>query len=850
MALYTSVQSGPFDVASTWDLNTVPGDGDQFNINYGHNVAVTGDIRPTNGFDNSNVYGKLHIQGSGCYLRMNGNLIVRNDNNYGQFFVEGQNSGGFFRMDPGSTLEMRGTNDDQHKLYLYSSNDRYVRMEIEGTNPNPKTTLSADADNHATTMSFTDASDFRNGDYIAVYKTVREGYDQYRYKSDEAFWIHDIDNNTVYFRHFVSPTATIQAFSGNRIVVDDADVFRKNQKIIFGTGSNRNVKTIINIGYGSNTILLDSNVSGSVVGEQLYRTGIEKQHFSGDDVLRMAAVLTENSDAGSNTITVNNTNGFSVGDLIMISNNDPDHDTNDTWDSVQDYTITNINTSTNVITFTSGYTSSSQTTLPYNAKTGIGSIIVNLSRDTKITGPSDTSYNDGSLQGSFIYRNNVGNANDYYCVLKIKNTFINLGPNNKNTTYGSISLQGHLAYSDLAYSGEVSEFEGNVITPTTRLSIQAMYQYRQHFLNYRNNVFYNTYSWAIYNNDYNQHTSYYNNIFCRTSVLRKHGHREYYEDTCYNYGIRLGNFMYFYNMYGTPQYLYSNYGLFMTGRPMYGERGVSYLNIKKCYFDYFKIWPYAYYSGSLITNNCWFGNKWDVTGDNGSNSKYLDDTVDITRVSYSDYYRNFNVDHTKHLNANFKKDFHIISNNSALKYWDKDERAWRVYIDQENSRNGILSTFYIPDNSVVRIKIDVKCHSSLTNYPELFLQGLSSMTRGFQTRKDLSGGELNSQDPSDAAEITEYTGFRDWIPYTAASKIDYETKTAVVPAFPFSYWLAVGVLVNNGGSGNAHRGWWEKDIVIKIENPTDMQFDPDINLGRTRKSIGNSLTETRTIWGG
>lgn len=849
MALYTSVQSGPFDVASTWDLNAVPGDADQFNISYGHAVAVSGDIRPSGGFDNSNIYGKLHIQGSGCYLRMNGNLIVRNDNNYGQFFVEGENSGGFFRMDPGSTLEIRGSVTEEHKLYVYRNNHRYVKMEIEGDNPGPETTLSADADNNTTTLSFTDASKFRAGDWINVYVVSRDGRDYNYYRSDEAFWIHDINGNTVYFRHFVSPSATITAFSGNKIVVDDADVFRINQKIIFGTEANRNVCTITAIASGSNTITLDASVAGSVVGEKVYRTGIEKQHFSGDDVIRMAAVLTADSNSGSNTITVNNTNGFKVGDIINIPNNNPDYDDHaGTWNQVQDFTITNINTTTNVITFTAGYTDTNQTTLPYSVKAGLGGIVANLTRNTKIKAP------DGATgQCSFIYSNNAGNTNDYYTALKIKNTEIILGPNNRNASYSAISLMGAFGHSTNSYTGVVFDFSGNVISAAHEdFGYYAIYLYANHYRHYRNNTFYNCRSWAVYQNDYNMQNSFFGNLFSRCGGgMDSRGHREYYEEHHYNYMIKVGNGRFIYNGYATPKNIYGEYYIFSTGRPFYADRTVRYLNIKKCYYDYYKFRGNTYYGDNIVTNNCWIGNAWDVTMDNGSNSKYLSDTIEISRVSYSDYYRNFDQNYITHLDANFKSDYTVITNNSALRYWDEIEKAWRVYVDKENSRNGFTNLIYVPDNSKVFIRASIKSHSSLTNYPQLFIQGLASMTRGFPYRKVI-GSELNSQSASDVAEITECTGFRDWIDFSSASKTNYETKSIIVPAFPFSYWLAIGILINNGSSGNAFRGWWEKDLIINVEKPNTSHVHVDTldSKMRRKKQVASTYEPRKIIWGG
>ena len=76
-------------------------------------------------------------------------------------------------------------------------------------------------------------------------------------------------------------------------------MFRVGQKIIFGTGSNRNIKTITDIGKNSNRITCNSAVSGSVAGEKVYRTGTEMYHASGASVQKIATHLTADSSSGT-----------------------------------------------------------------------------------------------------------------------------------------------------------------------------------------------------------------------------------------------------------------------------------------------------------------------------------------------------------------------------------------------------------------------------------------------------------------------------------------------------------------------------------------------------------------------
>ena len=130
------------------------------------------------------------------------------------------------------------------------------------------------------------ASNFAAGDWISVYSRGQG----YKNCSDESFFVHDIDTSgtnqdKIYYRQFVSPTATIQGFLSPRIIdIDNAKVFRVGYKIIFGTGANRNVVSITAIDFNRGHIRIDANVTGTLpalIGETIYQTGNEKRHNNG-----------------------------------------------------------------------------------------------------------------------------------------------------------------------------------------------------------------------------------------------------------------------------------------------------------------------------------------------------------------------------------------------------------------------------------------------------------------------------------------------------------------------------------------------------------------------------------------
>ena len=259
MATRTSTQSGNFNSTSTWGGSAVPVDGDAFVVAAGHIVTVNDDRRTTNGYHNSTINGKLHITGNGK-LRMNGQLDITSTGTSDYFTENNSSTGAYFRMDNGARLEIKGNNSDNHSLRF--NNQKYNWIEVEGTNPNQSTTMSANASVNSTSLSLTSGTGFAAGDWISVFRPFEDiadwEYDRYM---DEGMIVHDISGNTVYPRFFVSPKSDITRVSGDKIFVEDATVFRVGHQIIFGTGSNRNIKTITAIGKNNNRITCNSSIA-------------------------------------------------------------------------------------------------------------------------------------------------------------------------------------------------------------------------------------------------------------------------------------------------------------------------------------------------------------------------------------------------------------------------------------------------------------------------------------------------------------------------------------------------------------------------------------------------------------
>lgn len=440
MVAYTSTQSGNFSSASTWGGSGYPNlNGDTFTVAAGH--VVTYDITTPlhDGLGSSVVNsGGTFIMDNNTVIRFNGastyhfacsgNLIIKpgaktllkgttsSDRIYDirpTSFVpttatgtSGQNTitvaSNVARIYVGNKVSGTGiaagayvTNIAGNVLTLSKNNTGTVSgnltvgnyVEIIGSEGMPITTVTSTISSSEFQQGFiaaASAASFAIGDRIAVYE--RGVVDALADRNDEGFIVHDISGNTIYIREFVGPTATISAVNGSVITVSNAKVFRTWQKLIFGTGANRNIRGISSIDYGNNLITLSSSVTGSVVGQTVYTTGPLQIKAVGDKIRKVSTTVAVEAVSTATTITLGSVAGFNVGDEVIIDALWATNETSYTDERPEKRNITAING--NVITLNQS--------LGYRAF--VGAFVNRVTRDIKFVSDYETTLTLTSAQ--------------------------------------------------------------------------------------------------------------------------------------------------------------------------------------------------------------------------------------------------------------------------------------------------------------------------------------------------------------------------------------------------------------------------------------------------------------------
>ena len=157
MATRTSVASGNFSSAGTWDTG-VPVDGDDFIIATGHTVTYDVTTPVATGFGNSFIRGGVLQSQSGAttVLRMNGVLEVETNST--------------LHMRDGFTLQFRGAAGDNH--YLNIEDESAANLIIEGSDGMSTTTLSQGESEGATSFLVASATNFAPGEWIALFNNT------------------------------------------------------------------------------------------------------------------------------------------------------------------------------------------------------------------------------------------------------------------------------------------------------------------------------------------------------------------------------------------------------------------------------------------------------------------------------------------------------------------------------------------------------------------------------------------------------------------------------------------------------------------------------------------------------
>ena len=827
MATRTSTQSGNFNATSTWGGSAVPVDGDQFVIAAGHIVTVNDDRRTTNGYHNSTINGKLHITGSGL-LRMNGQLDITSTGTARHFVENDSTSGAFFRMDNGAILEIKGTNSDNHSLRL--NNQKYNWIELEGTNPNQQTTLSAAAGIGSTSLTFTSGTGFAVGDWIAVNRAFEDiadwEYDRYQ---DEGMIIHDISGNAIYPRWFVSPTAEITRVSGSNIFVDDASVFREGQKIIFGTGSNRNIKTITTINKNRNRIVCNNAIAGSVVGEKVYRTGTEVYHESGADVQKIATPIISDVSSGTRTIQLASTAGMAVGQRVLIEANNPS-DTN--WDYEMLYEIESIPNSTSIVVTNN---------LAQDRK--VGGWITIYDRDTQIRS-TDVGNSD---QRPYIYFTRWTSSDAYYRRIRFRNVlFEGIGANSTNSTwYRGVGWNGYMSYETSSYGQYASGVEGCVWRPNNRSNNSAFYMRDGHQVSWRNCIAYdgqhNFWRYAGGNNH-----SFTNNIAWRShyTTFLQDGAYEPRMFICYNHFARSDDYgaLWYHHRQAAGQVRH-NYWVHHEQRPLYIFYQGNNIVWENNYIEHFRTWPYIGSGGDILFLNSYVKSGRDATDGlttpvNGVQLSQLGDLrADRTNKPQSVF----------SLNHNWKENDTVMWGSYVWKKWDDDENAWKVFRDTGvDGPAGMTESVLVPAGSTVYLAGEIKLSSGFSGqYPYLYTKQANTYHRGLHY-----DGSTTSTQRSETTADSYVLGFDESAQFTASAVGSYERKTITISPTNYDYFLSAGIYSSSVNAGDGLEHWFEKPVEIYIDKPSGVKEKKFITFTQNKRGQNNSSTRKRKRLGG
>lgn len=827
MAALSSSQSGNWSSSSTWGGST-PADGDTFTITSGHTVTIdSGIATPTNGWGDITVYGILQSQASATMtFRLNGRLTVR--------------GGGTFHARAGITVQVKGATGDTHGIQV--DNEAGADLIIEGSDGMPSTTTTSAVAINAEYIPVSSASDFAIGEQIAIYDVTTsysgtdwtlpiEGF------QDEGFWIHDISSNNIYVRHYVSPEATITKTSGNNAVfVDNAKVFRVNQRVIFNTGSDRNFRTISAINYNRNKITFSADITnkGNQVGETIYLGGIEKAHVTASKVRKVCTLASAETSSTGTTISVLDSTMFAVGDDIFIERVSEADGTTE----YQGYWSANHKHTLHTISSISGNNITVNAAIDYTVKTNAR--VVRLTRDVKfecLTAGTDFAH---------LYVEHTSSWNRA-CIIKDA-YFKNWGNGNSNS-YTGVVLRGINSHD----SGNIDVTLTETIPDrTTGTWVEGL---------------------AIHIYPDNAHERDWGPLWlydCRSAATRccivMHG-----DDgiSCY---YEPGYKVYHNIVHGTDSYNYR-----MEGMDSLWE--VAYNHSSRGNYGYRVYAPYSgggrgFHSNSADSNNyslslvhmswnpmaiykCKFtGHRYGINGDftdagivyseikscSGFPQPYNDATTRGT--SQDGQYRqnnmyqgtgrvlkvhemNFEIDHTRKYGYRWEA------------FYDNDEGAWRFFRRYDSDEHpGYLDTIYVPANTTLRYSTKIKLDPDFSGtYPYL---GVVDITVSNSTTRMISGESTGDH---------RWTGRRITTQYTSAAETDYEEKQITYGPYEWPSTVMAGPFSNNR---NGAEGFWIKEQVARLDERYHSGGAQELNIMQTGDSVkkADSFTARKTRIGG
>jgi len=841
MASLSSTQSGNWSSASTWGGST-PADGDTFTINRGHKITVNSDVRTTNGFGDIQCYGNLHLA-TGAKFRLDGSLLVRGNNSVSSTgpdntFSEGNtDSGGRFSAEGNDIIfEVNGTNAEQHRIWV--ENERHTSIDIRGDYKRTNTQLSTAVTIGDSYITVDSTSGIAAGDWIAVFDDSDQN--DLRVKSDEGFWVHDIDsgNNRLYIRQYVSPTAEILSIAGSTITVDNAKVFRAGYKLICDTGSNRKTATITAIDYITNKITTDVTFVTANVGKTLYQTGAEREH-SVDDVVEKIATTVQTaitSTGTTNQLVVGSSSDIAVGDTIVI---DVDNDNNTNWNYDSAYTVSS--KSGNTLTLDRNIAHI------HNA----GSIVQILDRHIIFKGVN-------SDVRPYLYTeywtSTTDTATRHVCIKNVE--FDTWGGNSNSTYYRGIMIAGYNSWYDGNSSAGnrdfASRFQGNTIHDSTGNNDYNGFSFRHSYgLKIRNNFAYGNGSmqrgYWFWSTQYNPQVC--NNYATRFaySCLYFDAAYDYYVDISYNFLSRSDDYAFMQHQNRSGHTISHNILLNNENRGIYIFYHGHNTAIRRLYQKGFRFWPYKGISdGTTNFVDCYLDPKWY--------KRYWNENTDdaVLSTSYygfggmsgdSNYYGNPGGNGLiKSYEANFEYDqlIHIGYDSLCQK---QEDGTWKGFCLDDSSGMYWSDAIYVPANTVVRLACKVKGqNNSNYSFPSLFAVDNQNTYSTGRYRTQFSGQTTRLD--SSAANISRAQGFWEIDTASSAMRGAWEDLQITVDSQKFGYLLAYGIVINNSNLREDPIYFTEPEVFFesprKLKSHKDGKNAVRSGFTRAKKRIGGT----------
>ena len=695
--------------------------------------------------------------------------------------------------------------------------------------PPPSAPVTAvDMDWNSTVLPVASATNFAAGEWISVfdnqYVNTASGITGDD-RTDEGFWVHDVDGNDIYLRHYVGPEdVTVVSSNGAELIVTNSKKFRVGGKIIFGTGANRNVKTINSINHVRNRITCDGDITGAVAGATVYRTGTEKPHKNGSKVRKVATVTTTSSASGSSTITVADATTFAVGDDIYVERRSEADGTTDHagyWSSGSfidmRHTISSISGDTLTLDATIGYTAVS------------GALVQRLSRDVvlKATTP-DTDH-------AFLYKESY--TSNYNSTLIIKDVYFKDFGNDDTSTQCGLCLRGYVSTNNLPAGVTLTEevptssyngwLEGAVVhaypSSTHQLSYGPLWLYDLRGVYARCCTVMHgddglAFTTEPYSGVFNSLVTGSNGYGLRVQGLDSGEAAYCYSSRCY-YGGLLGD-------------LYENAGV---------HDIITDANI------------YAFNLGSgqaqTLRNHRWrmTGTRYGLTEGFGcpplldSSLSYLSGlTVPPNGTPRRGNFRSQNALYggdapTKIVEFDHEYDAVRLYGYNSEAYYDPAERAWRLVSNYEQTHYnpGMFERVYVPANTTVRISAMVKLATGFNgSYP--YLTAFDEYDPDRNNLLGFTGGNGSAR----------YAGYYNRVQYTASAASAFEEKQMTVSSTSWPKTLSVGV---ESASATGSEGFWIKDIRIYLDVPYANPSLATVNNTGTLQNNG-LVTEVRTTF--